>query len=349
MTTAQRELTTELNFKYNPTNLNKFLGGVKSFKAQTVAAYAATAFAVTKVLSHFNDLAKTTLKINDIGEAAGFAAEEFLAWRDAAARAGISTENFEADFQKLSTTINEARVGTGEFFRIFRESGQKIRLPDALLSDADNFKRTLKDIFEYINTLPSESRKLQVLSRLFSPESAGRWKDAIAEGFDKFQETVELSRKQNTGLDSNIDRIKEYNKLVEALGTKWESFSRTLGLVALPAINKILDFANLVLTPQTEEERAKSQLATASVNSEEFRKNFMEFAKSNLEFFIPRSAQTGGTNNTSSLVTNNIEISVPPGTTEEQGVYMAEMVKAAISEAIETQTQLVISNNPQME
>jgi hypothetical protein len=217
MTSPNRQLTTELNFKYNPANLNKFINGVRTFNLNSLAAagaIGALGAAVYETVNRVIDIGNNTIKIKDIAEAAGFAASEFSQFRDAAAKAGISTENFDSDFKKLSATIQQARIGTGELFRIFRESGGKIRLPDNLLTDAENFKLIFKDIFDYINSIPSETRKIQVLSNIFSPESAVRWRDAIAEGFDSFQKAAEATKQQNADLDAQTEKFKELSKAI---------------------------------------------------------------------------------------------------------------------------------------
>ena len=324
MSSPTRELTTQLNFTVNRANLDKFQGYIKAFKVSTAAAAAAISYAVSKTIDHFDNLARDTLRISDLAEAAGFAASEFKSMQDAAGKLGINTEQFQADFKKLSTTIQQARVGTGEFFRIFTESGQKIRLPDPLLTDAENFRNALKDIYTYVSELPTESRKLYVLSNLFSPDSAGRWKDAISQGFDTFERFVAVSTNQNANLDSQVEKLKEYNRAVNDLSTSWEIFWRELSVLVLPAVSASLNIASSLIKPN-------------NTTPNYFAQDLAEEA----EFLA-------GAESIRSIV-NNFQFDVPAGTTEEQGIYMADMVRSTVEDVLQEQTRQVISNNPQME
>jgi len=324
MSTPQRELTTELNFSLNRANLDKFLSIVSGFKVKTAAISAAVGYAVNRTLDHFTQVADIAINMGDIAASAGIATDEFAAMQASAGKLGVSTQNFQNDIKKLSTTIQQARVGSGDFFKIFTESGRKIRMPNSLLTDAENFKAIFKDIFDYINTLPTESRKLYVLSNLFSPESAARWKDAISGGYEAYERFYNLSLSQNKNIDLQIAKFKEYKKASDDLDNSWEEFKREFTSFVAPVVSGSLNIASSLIKPNTTQ-----------------RNYFAEDMAAEAELLA-------GADSIKTIV-NNFQFDVPIGTTEEQGAYMADMVKSAVTDAIDEQTRIVISNNPQME
>jgi hypothetical protein len=361
-----RELVTKLSFKLDRTQLDKFEKAISGFKTTASTAFGKVAQEIRKVFEFADEIATAGVKVKDMAGYASLAVKDFVALSNAAQKFGIKEDTFNQSIQNLSILLKQASRGAGELFEIVRQSQGKVSFKKAN-GELKTTQELLVSIFEYVKSIPQQDEQLRILGNLFDVESSGRWLKIINES-ERFFEVVKNEKPFAKAFEDAVPEMEKFRLEIETTKREWQKFRTTIGQVIVPPLAQTLGGVNDIIDQGSKGNGAASILRGINdafqIAGEDLFNWITGNGKDNsyieaIKLDAARESYKMGVrlqrqmdaekaaNQTS--ITNNIEVNVPEGTTEQQGDYMAEKIKLTIQEAFFEQSREILNNHPQVE
>ena len=343
---------------------------ITGFKTRFAIAASAATYAFSKLTGFFSGVATAALDAQDLANSLGTSLREVTGIQE-------SFKNFrigENESKQLLQRVNELFQG----FKL----GFNTQLADiarGLKFEIDRGGNSLKVLDQILNGLrqvENEQQRIEIASELFGNALGARIAKA-AENYDQFKESAQsftetLGKQREEGLPV----LKAYEQSIVELGRKWDEFVMGLAPTLVPVLTslmqqlakpleiffKALDVGltawNAVFSFDWEKIKAAAKKgsefldplfnATGLNHVSDFFKNasyqkFVAYAE-NREGALAANGMLG---NAAVEVTNNI--TVPPGTTEEQAQYMSNEIRLELEQAIYESFIEIQNNNPTVE
>lgn len=373
-----RELLIRLGFQTDKKAINATNQAITGFKTRFAIAATAATYAFSKITQFFGDIATATLDSAELAKTLGVSLKELTAIQAAAQQVGrLDFKQTSQAFSGLNKMLNNFRTGAdqtlqeiarGLKFEVDREGGPQ-KLFDQILTG--------------LSQIATEQERIRISSNIFGDE-LGPKIAALATNIDAFKESTKNFADVGAEAEKQLPAFRAYEQSVNALTQSWTKFTLAISQTVFPVLQKLIeyltimsDFARSVFT--LDGSGVKSSLnAASSLLDPLFEKtglnNISDFFKKNVfggqsalngldGSFLQRlkdyaenkpgyqyqgflnPAMAGGAPN----ITNNIDISVPPGTTAEQAEYMSTQIKNAVRESVDDTFREIQYNNPQVE
>jgi len=274
----------------------------------------------------------------------------------------LNLKFFKVFFEKLSIGIKEASRGVNNDFRtLVTQSQGAIRL--FVNNELTTTKQAIDDIFAYIKSKSDESEKLRIAQNIFKVDIAVAQEIVNLANLTKkeFDFLIEKEKQSVEVLNEQREAARAFKTQINQLNTEWSKFSTNVAKFALPFLSSSLGGANLFIE-KTKSEGISSSLSFVHAAIEDFFAGFrneghLDKVKRQVEeedaYFNRKLAEMQAQNNINNAAninnTNNIEINVPLGTTEQQGTFMAEQLQRSMNSFWDEKVREVINNNPQVE
>lgn len=367
-----RELVTKLSFSLDRTNLDKMESAILGFKTKFSLAAAGVAGFSRILLDFTSNIARTATAGADLADIARIPKDEFFALENVITKAGIAQDSFRASVSQLSTSLIQAKSGFGDLFKIAEETGLNFYNANGSIK---NTKELLISVFNYINSLPSQSDKLRVLSRVFSAEDAGKWLRLIEKGTGELIKAAESEQAFGKGIADSIPEMIKLLEETQKLNSEWDKLSNTIAMIITPFLAQSLQGVNLVIEDLknlgvqetlsnivTDHGMAKSfdiqshalgqqpgQFQGQKIESLEAIGNHLQNFVNSFSNDISRLFDLGKSAFDNITITNNIDVNVPSGGLDGQASVIAEEIKIVIQQEQEKMIRQIQVNNPQVE
>lgn len=360
-----RELVTVLGFKTDLKGIKQSEQALLSFKTKVALAVTAAAAALAKTLDFFGDLAKDTLKTRDIADATGIALSNLLGMGKAAAKYGLEQQDINELLTTLNSLMRDALFGQGELYKLAAETGIQYKDNNGeLLSNEE----VLQNILSYLGSIENKQYQLAFASKLFGASLAGGVA-RISRDLKNFnQSAADFSSGISKNIEDNIKSFEDYDTALIKLKNSWSDFVTSLGLLAFPALSKLVDLLTWITDGLSKivsyaptafkhiGESLNADLLDESPYSDYNQlKRFEQKTKDGTwtwsDFFFgvpPEPDMKPVTNATvNNTLSTKVDVQVPQGITEPQqvGQYVADMVNAQLEYTINQ----IYNNNPQVE
>lgn len=368
--TVVRELVTKLGFQVDRTGLDKFEKSIIGFKTKfAIASAAATAF-VKKTLDYFADISKAAQDTEFLAKQTGIATERFVALRKAAQEFQLQPEKFDSYFATLNTALRDAQVGSGKLYEILQKSRDRLsgvaKLNLFPFAEKNDVEGAFKAIVDYVNSLDDIAEKSRVLEHIFGDVDRGLFA-LIQNGSKAFEEATARNKEFGESFVANIPKTKEYEKSLNAFYTELEKLQTAFVENILPGVNKAVELTTQsfqgigLITKEFQEGGAKGGFSflgdifkyafDSLLGRDPLETLKMELEADNADFQrrLGDYQRQQNINKGPTTINNRVDISVGPGTTEEQATIMAGEVRAQMEQFWQQKTREVINDNPQVE
>jgi len=339
-----RELVTKLSFVFNRAGLDTFERAVKGFKNNIVFTAGEIASAVKESFEFLHNLAQSRINLKDMADFAGITTEEFVAMRNAAQKMGVQTENFDQALSGIAQSLKEATVGAGEFFRIIQETGE-FRMPK-FGQEAKNIRNFFEDLFNYIDKIENRSEKLRTLQNILKTDRAAtaQFLRLIERGRDAYVDMIEKERPFAAQLQQQEAAALRLQQAVDRFDAAWVKAKETLVGSVLPVLANVLELFNAIADKIGQLFDAMPKGFTGLIPNLGL-ESFTGLLPNISKFFGGEEAVKDVSVNNSI----NIQIDVPPGTTEEQASFMANEIRQQMQDVINQNARQMISSNSMVE
>lgn len=371
-----RELLIRLGFQTDKKAINETNRAITGFKTRFAIVATAATYAFKVIKDFFGDIATAILDSDELSRSLGISLNELRAMQQAAQKFRISPDQFAGVFSVLQKDLNEFRQGFGRLSEIARGLGIEI-------SRDTGPKELFNRYIEAIRGIENEQERIRIASQVFGDQLGAKISD-LSMHFEDFKDSVKDAYNQLENLPDVLDNAKKFEEAANRLSISWNKFSQSLSTTIFPVLETLLnlltsisDIASSLFT--SEEGSVKKALTSASKAldplfeftgadkiSNWFKNTFFggQSALSGLDsnffgrvkdyvenkpgykyqgFLTP--PMSGGAPN----VTNNIEITVPQGTTAEQAESMSTQVQQAVESAVMSAFTQIQNNNPVVE
>lgn len=371
-----RELLIRLGFQTDKKAINETNRAITGFKTRFAIAATAATYAFKVIKDFFGDIATATLDADELSRTLGVSLNELRAMQQVAQQFRIRPEQLAGAFTIIQKDLNEFRQGFGRLPEIARQLGIEI--------SKDTGPKELFDRYiQAIRGIENEQERIRIASALFGQELGAKISD-LSQDYDSFKQAVREAYEQLEKQPDILPQAKAFEKSINSLSDSFNRLAQSLSTVVFPVLQFLIDqltaLSDLVKSVFTGDlSGIKGALNSASKSldplfeftrlnkvSDWFKDTFFggQSALNGIDgSFLNRvndyienkpgyqyqgflsPAMAGGTPN----VTNNIDISVPAGTTEEQAEYMSNQLQQAIDASIMNTYYQIQNNNPVVE
>lgn len=308
-----------------------------------------------QIINFLNGISANAKGIDNLSRSLGISVNELLAMEKAASNIGIDASSFQ----------NVLRI-TDNLFQDFRQGGSRLReFARGLRIEIDpngNAQDALNAILIGLRNIENEQQRIAVAREYFP--GLGVQVSDLARDFDKFSNSTQNFLATQGDIQPVIDGLKEYDKAINSLNNSFISLAQNVITLITPALNALSGTLNLLVG--TISSILNADMASFVNSVKNFSDQFLDKPEDNRVGFLKRIGYElnqdlfldnqsplaripytapGGTSN----MTNNIEINVPVGTTEEQANFISESIINAIDDRIFNTFMQVQSNNPVVE
>lgn len=368
-----RSLLIKVGFVTDKTTIHQADRAIAGFKTRFAIAAGAAAYAFTKITSYFSEIAAATLDADTLARSLGISLVEFTKLQKAAESFRISDKQFSA----LFTDLNKKLVN----FR-YRLDGELLKLSQAFDFNPDSIQNVTQLFDAVISKLQSieNDQQRKNFAEIFFP-GLGQQLSDLAKNADNFRDRASGFQQFAEELQKSIPKLSQYEESVRGLNNVWQDFVITISkdvipwLVTLigyltPAINLLKTVGNFWSTLfKGDKEGFKESLKMGSnqlnpvfegiSSSFQGAKNtltglisdifspawqrFIDYSE-NRDYAMSPAMAMGAP-----MVTNNIDVQVAPGTTEQQAQYMSDRIEQQVEESIFNTFRQIQNNNPMVE
>jgi hypothetical protein len=363
--TIVRSLLTKIGFQVDKSGLERFEKSILGFKAKFAIAAGSVAYFTTKTLDYFSSIATASRDVGDLARNTKVATEEFIALRKSAEDLQLDPKGFDSAFLTLSKDLREAQSGFGRLFEIIRNSRYEVDLQRFVKSG--DVKGAFVAIIDYIATLEDAANRFAASSDIFGEANANGILRIVEAGSDAFLKGADANREYAKSFAETIPKSKEYLGSLTKFYTEFEKLQVSFVENVLPLVTKgveiltqtikgaaaaVKDFMAEGISGNIKKssiaagegifrllgnETASDKIKRVNADNEDFARRLTEFN------------QNGQVSNGPVTITNSIEVNVPPGTPEEQGIIIGTEIQRVMQNFFDEKTREVIANNPQVE
>jgi len=343
--TIARELVTKLSFQVDKKGIQNFDRAINNIKSKfNIASLATTGFfaGFTKALS---SISTAILDTSDLAKSTGLAVRELVGLQEAAKKFRISPNEINNAILNLTQLREQAQAGSGALFELARNAQINIRdqrgeiLPtlelfDLLIDALAKFDDVQKRRFDSKTIFGSE-----------------RFADIAEEGIDSFKQLRISLESTADAFIENESKAKRFDESLTNLSTSFKNLSFQVLPPFLDAFSNIFEVIDeSIRNPfrpfgvfNPEDYNLGNLSRFSNEDSQRLNENRLESA---LDLLIPKSAQRLGSNVN---VTNNINVEVPAGTTQEQAQFLESAATQSFSAQFEDAMMGILVNNPEVE
>lgn len=359
-----RELVTRLSFKVDKNGLEKFEKSIFGFKTKIAAAGAAISALVYKTTQYFANLSKTITETQDLAKSTQTATQQVIALQQAFDDLGLPTQKFNSYFKEISDLLYEARSGRGKLFDIQIDTRGKLNLTPFIQSG--DTEGAFKAVLDYVNQLENRKAKEQALQGIFSENAPGDLLRALDKGTDALNSAIERNEAYANQLTKVADDATRLKDNLNLMGNEFKRQTDTILTLFIPGLAKAteswiesiqkIDAAGFIRTTVHNFETNVTQPLKRFFGGiydfvTELPSDVTKFLSpvENRNFVEEEQARLGYSTQAPITITNNVEVTVPPGTDEQRAINTAALTKEAMQEFWDYNVREVVSNNPQVE
>lgn len=347
-----RSLLVSVGFTSDKKSLVQTEGAIKSLRLRMAGLATAAIYAGTRIISALNQFADATLTTEGFSRALGIGYNELVAFQKAARSFRLDDSQFNAVLGRTNQLLADFKRGAGDLFEIARVAKFDI-LPN------DNALDILQKVLKYLSEIENEQQRIRIAGNLF-PNFGVQISD-IAKSLNQFNASAKDFVETQGDLSAVPQAAKAYEEAINALNNSLGKLTQNIVTVVAPALLYMIDVANKAIefyrnfSPTSE--GALQRLIDFELKQFEFVPRWFNSFKEWVEpyTFTPITAEESmisnmnSTSNSSPQMTNNIEINVPQGTTEEQASFISTQIINAIDDRIFNTFMNIQSNNPVVE
>lgn len=332
-----RELLISVGFKVDnkgANNVNKSIGRIISrYRLMALAAV----YAFSRVARFFTGMAKEITDADTLARRLNITLAEIAAIQ----RAGLEFGFDEKQINSVLTTVNklfeEMRSGSGDTLKNISKS-----LNFEVDEVQDNVVSILFKILQGLNdNLIHESDRLRVSGTIFG-EDLSRTISDVSKNLDAFRIAIKNFSEYGKQVEASTPDFERYQKAVSDFSNAWRDFMERLTTTLLPTFTFIFDRLTDILN---------SFRANPNYDPNGYKKYVPQFLNDIDDYFkslLPASWFSQSALATPNITINN-DISVPPGSTEDQAKFMSEEISQRVQDTIDNSWRQIQNNSPMVE
>ena len=371
-----RELLIRLGFQTDKKAINETNRAITGFKTRFAIAATAASYAFKVIKDFFGDIAGALLDSDELARSLGISLNELRAMQEVAQKFRINPQQLAGAFAILQKDLNEFAQGFGRLPEIARQLGIEI--------SRDTGPKELFDKYiEAIRGIENEQERIRIATALFGDQLGAKISD-LSLKYDDFKDAVKEAYDQLENQPDVLPQAKAFEESVNNLTQAWTKFTYSISTTVFPVLQFLVEQLTIISNLARNLfdfnlSGVKSNLNSASKLLDPiFEKTGLNYVSDYFKntFFGGQSALNGLDKNTFSRindyienkpgyqyngflapagggsmpnVTNNIDISVPPGSTDEQAQYISSQVQQAVDSSIMNTFYQIQNNNPVVE
>jgi hypothetical protein len=358
-----RELLIKIGFVSDKKAINATNQAITGFKTRFALAATAATYAISKITGFFTDIATATLDSKDLADALGLSVKELTQLSEGLKGFRLDDSQVRGTLLKVNQLFYDFRIGAnnqlaeiarGFNFEIDRNAG-----PVAV------FRQILEGLRDYENATERIAKAKEIFGDVIGPRIA-----EAAANLDTLNAAVVSFAEKGQLVQDSIPALDDYIKAVNSLTQAWQNLVQSLGRTVFPALEQLINYLTIAsnfyrnlftgnvegLKNTLKEGSSFVQPAFDFVGSgynkvKDFLGGYItafdNYASGRIEEQpFSMTPQMAGISPT---ITNNIDIQVPFGTTEDQARYMSDQVQEAVNDMIWDTFIQIQNNNPTVE
>lgn len=368
-----RSLLIKVGFVTDKQTINQTNKAIAGFKTRFAIAASAAAYAFSKITNYFSEIATATLDAESLAKTLGISFVEFTKLQKAAEGFRINDKQFTSLFQALNKNIVNFR---------YKLDGELLKLSQAFDFDPtkiNNSAQLFDAIINKLATIEDYQKRIDFAEIHF--EGLGEKLANIAGNTERFRDSVEGFEGFANELQKSIPALNEYEQAVIGLSNVWQNFVVTISKDVIPVLTNLISY----LQPSFDLLKGVYNLYGNLFKGD--KQGVIDSARSVSKSLDPVFDSVGsayqGTKNVLSglisdvfspwwervndyvenrdygmvpatsmgapMITNNIDIQVGPGTTEQQAQFMSDRIEQQVEASIYNTFQNIQNNNPMVE
>lgn len=344
--TVVRTLTTNLDFNVDFKALKTFNTALDRFSLKfALGGTAAAAFAY-QVVAAIGNVTNLVLETDNLARTTGIAFEEINNLTKAATTLGrIDAKGFQAIFKTVNKDVVDARLGLGRLRQIaagLNATGIQFDIFDDQGKIADTLT-IFERMVNAVKQIPDEQLRIRAFSDLFQADG-GELDKIFKDGYAAFKSLADTFTPISKALKESEGFSETYRQNVQEISSSLEQVLQTFVVTFSPVILKLTEALVTLLEVYDKIFKAIGSAAESVQTGQ----NPLGYYGRGL---LPDDTWSPApqTMNAPIQVENVFQVTLQPGTPQEQGRQLYEATTSALSGWFENQVQNVMSNNPQVE
>lgn len=353
--TVVRTLTTNLDFNVDFKALKNFNSALDKFSLKFAlggTAAAAFAYQITEAISGVTNL---VLDTDALARSTGTAFEQINNLTQAAVSLGrINPQQFQNIFRTVNKDVVDARVGIGRLREIsagLNRSGIRFDIFDNQGRIADTLT-----IFERMVTAIKQIGDEQLRIRAFEDllKFDGAELDRIfKDGYEAFSALAATFEQSSKALKEATPFAENYEKNLREISQSLDETVQNFVIKFSPVILKFSEAIREITDLYNKFSRGTDNLVQGTANALKGDDGLLSIygrgLLPDLDYADAWSPVPGASSNSPVNVENIFQVTLPPGTPQEQGRALFDATTEALTGWIQNQAQMIQNNNPQVE
>lgn len=368
MSAIVRELVTFIRFQTDTKGIKDSENAILSFRTKFALLSTGILLAANKVVGFFADVANAFVGTENVAKSTGVALNNLFGMRKAAAQFGLEGDHINQIFTKINQLSRQALAGQGELVTLAQETGIAYKNNEGqLLSNEQIFK----NILEFGGQIKDEQERINFLAKLFGQDVAVGLSD-LSQNFKQFQQVSDdFATKNKENIEAQAVANRELKNTMTDLSEAWTGFKNVLSQHLAPVITgilelltKVIDIGAKVITPVVNYTKQGFNSLGRELNrdllEDPYNEELEAFGRKVeagtwtwWDFFgfpsAPAAMEAIGGNKQPTNITNNVEVTVPPGADLNDVQNLATTISRMVAEEINYNINQVYNNNPEVQ
>lgn len=355
---------------------------VDRLKRRYLVAASAITYAFSRLTSFFSDLAEGTLDANDLAKSLGVSLKEVVQIQQALNRFRIDPKQTTQVLENLNGLLRDFRTRQGTRLKEIAEY-----LKFNIDEENDNALTIFTKILEGLSKVETEAKRIDLARIIFGEDLKVKISD-VSKDMEGFKTLMGSFEQLGNEIQKSVQDLREYQQAVNDIAQAWQQFVLDISKDILPGLKSILgalkdafEYLKFVKTfystlfkgdTQGFLDNAKKGSDLLGIGSgslwESIKSGFSGVGRVSSDLFslsvgswwdrFKEYAENGPGYNYNGMtqamvgapnITVNNDISVPPGTSEEQAQNIADAIRRSIDESINSTFRTIEYNNPVVE
>lgn len=351
-----RSLLISVGFVTDKKTVTQTNRAIEGFKTRFSIAASAAAFAFSKVLNFFGDIASAVIDADDLAKTLGLSLSEFKALQQAASNFGFRKNNIADALKITDKMIFDAKRGMGDLHKA-------ARLLKINFDPNGSAKETLITFLRGLSDIKNEQDRIKVSAMFFGDNLAKSVSD-LSQNIDQFVSSAKELEEISSTTEKDISTVKKLEISIINLGIAWKKTFEEITQAIAPFLTSITDsltqladlknnFFGLKTTSEKDFLDSINDFLFGDFKKigdkiTEWQEKSLPFTTNQTPLAIDQLSPNSSNINNGGIVsiTNNFEINNPPGTSDEQSLSTWQKIKNDLVATFNDAFRDIQNNNP---
>jgi TP901 family phage tail tape measure protein len=351
-----RSLLISVGFVTDRKSITKTNKAIEGFKTRFSIAASAAAYAFSRVLNFFGDIASAVLDANDLAATLGISLNEMRALNEAASNFGFRNKKVSDALATVNNLIIKTKNGFGDLDKI----SNRLRIN---IDKNGTVTEVFTQILQGLSDIDNEQHRISEAAKIFG-DNLGKAVSDLSQNIDKFRASAKELEKTTSNTEKDIEVLKKLENSIYTLGVAWKKLFEDITKAIAPFLTSVTDSLTKIadlkknffgLNTNSFKEFGESVIDFFTADFKkidekigELQEKFLQYTTNQAPLGIDQLAPNNSSisNGGAVSITNNFEINNPPGTSDEDSLSTWQKIKNELVASFNDAFREIQNNNP---